>query len=610
MKQEGNSQTIERNKEVVLRSFDQAFEELLKNHGSETLELIDQYREKAVAAISSESTITDEFLKNHSKTKQDSSRESESTSARLDQPTTTPIKEKSGGWVDDRSYSEVVSPQKDPEIIEEKEGGKETRSRSGSTNSSNAEVETLRERKILVTHRTKIEKTSNDRLRTVVKFAINSDQRAKTYLGDSQGDHTSSYLFLTYSLLSGARNERGIDEAIINLKRIGNQLLNREGKNELDSISSPTFLSRDARQIALNHIPQKSGIKLDDRSELGNFPLRQAAREDLLYAKISKKAEHLSDITTCVLNEVQKDPLATVYSKGKIKRDREGRIVKSDDEGPVVKKSARGLMLLDTLCSLYETRDDNNFDEKLGNFIYSLKARSGEESEEEHLARYGFNSWYNDNGKTADAVKKELRQIAHKGKKDSSINHRDAQKEFIKALIDDLLEIDHQTHKVSEFMGGLFDYDRTVEFDCKRAFPISDESKENIRQRQKPKQKERLLTASIVEQVQEKFDSRVESKHCDFTNISMNDKGDISGNIFITRNDPETLAKLVVRHENIMDIFCHNIQQHIGDVKYNHMKRQFLEEEVFDKSGWNDLKNTSQVAINRERTNQQQIGSR
>lgn len=42
----------------------------------------------------------------------------------------------------------------------------------------------------------------------------------------------------------------------------------------------------------------------------------------------------------------------------------------------------------------------------------------------------------------------------------------------------------------------------------------------------------------------------------------------------------------------------------------HYMKRQFVEEEVFDKGGWNDLRHTVETKINEEKNNQQQLGSR
>ena len=122
----------------------------------------------------------------------------------------------------------------------------------------------------------------------------------------------------------------------------------------------------------------------------------------------------ISKIATLFLEEIQQDPLSTIYS--------EGRINKRKNEGSITKNSIRALLAIDKICYVKNLTDDE-FEEALPGLIQSLEPKpSNENNEENHLLRYGITAWFGDKGSKADELTKNLKNASTTNDKRELLN--------------------------------------------------------------------------------------------------------------------------------------------------------------------------------------------
>lgn len=500
---------------------------------------------------------------------------------------------------------------------------------------SNALVNASRTRDILLAHNSSVEIVQQDtgtgtsyKLRPNVEFYFNKGQRGKTYLpGNSQGNHISSYISILTAFVHSIANESGIDQAIDRFKNVGLTLLSDDEEISRNILKRKihSSLLPDGRDAALRHIPEEETTKvLNEGGEMVDVPLKLMVKKGLIYERIDEKAKLLDGLGNYVLRKIQENKDFTVYSRG--------RIDARKDEGAVAKDSIRGLIFLDKVCLLNNIIGDQNFEEELAPFLRSLEAdsrktsattseRADEEAVEEgqdaHLMRYGMNAWFEDGGTKADGLINTL----------ISSGSVQAKREILKQVIEDMMAKNHQDKSISGFIGGLFDYDRELVFDYKKAFPLTKTELEDIDKRLKSEvekgvlrsdqvDRQRLIEAGAV--VQSKIAEQFEMEFSEVdvqTRLTYDEKHKISGQIVLSRSDQEKLEKITTKHLDIMDVVCKNALSHpIVENIYSSAKSEFVDQSVLKDGGWNKLEGFAErafkIRINQQIDNARTLGGR
>ncbi|MFN7097661.1 MAG: hypothetical protein ACK4PR_08925 [Gammaproteobacteria bacterium] len=319
-------------------------------------------------------------------------------------------------------------------------------SASSSDKSSDADINSLKLNKIIVTYR-----VNNDNLN--LTFQINTGQRHDTWIKDGQGDHVTSYIAIISALLA-ATDATTIMTAIQTIKELAKNLLGEVDLTELNAVVEPETHQRELRKKTKDVLHKYSDFETEEIEQIYN---------DLKYSKIGKRAAYLSEISPIFLANLQKNQLITSFSKG--------RLNKKHNEGNLAKQSSRALMVLNHLCSFCQTDDVNKLKKKIESFVSSLAPlkRDSLDSEDDHVMRYGLNQ----------LLRERATEISN-----NYAGFKDAD-DFKKFLENDQLAIDHKLEVIKKFknfllndckkiamhLGNLYDYPRQIIFDLTKTFP-------------------------------------------------------------------------------------------------------------------------------------------
>ncbi len=433
-----------------------------------------------------------------------------------------------------------------------------------SAHSSDAPVNSYKQQSILVNYYL-------DRNNLSVNFSVNSGQRADTEVaGGGQGDHTTAYEVILQTMLSST-DFIGISGAIGNFGKFGTNLLQGDQKDKFDKIVSnpPKVHSRTVRKSMIADL--KKATKDDGSAKYTQEEISRADQE-MKYAKIDQLASHLCQLSSSFLVGVQQDESTAFYSKGRLDKDK--------NEGNIVKAAARGLVMLDKLCSLCEIDigDDEGkkiFESRLKIFIDSLGKKQDGESEEAHIMRYGMNRFFapqdkaTDDGKKADEILEKINREANSQK----------QKIFLESLRDEALSNGDQ---IAELMGNLFDYQRVVKFDLGKAVELTATEKKKA-----PAEQERIKQEKIKDYFYE-YDHTFEFAD---QQIPQGNQLKTVKVATITRTNRPILIDITEKHLNFAEIAFPNLNKQLDQTKQKDVVTEaFLQKQVCEKQGWNEEK--------------------
>jgi len=207
-----------------------------------------------------------------------------------------------------------------------------------------------------------------------IAFRIGSE-RPDTNL-NGQGDHITSYVAIIKAILAST-NETTILDAIYKIKCFLEKVLGKK---------IPDIHTQQTKPLYEPYYRESLVGKLGDSfSEKEKKFINDAVK----YTKVSLLATGLADLVSYGLREIQNDPLAAVFS--------EGRINKNTSEGSSTRDAARALTALDRLCQI-ETLSNNKLLEQSEEIITSLLSKKravnpGEEKEEDPVILYGLNKF-------------------------------------------------------------------------------------------------------------------------------------------------------------------------------------------------------------------------
>lgn len=328
------------------------------------------------------------------------------------------------------------------------------------------------------------------------RFMINDDQRPDTKLGSSQGDHVLSYLSILYSIIKST-DEYNIENSINLLNRLSEFMLDDEGQKEYRGVPYPIVHDTEERKVIIRALTTLMSL-ISTRPDLlvqgldGKFTSRDSKvltselvdrmNAELKQSKLTEMCIYICRLSNCILNNYNKQYLATCFSKG--------RLNKSSREGTDTKIAMRGLLFLNAIFKISSQCDElrppqadastgsfeiqnkesaatsnkDDIDISINQFMQKLTSCPRGGSEESHIMRYGCNKWNAispvfDNG---EALLSDLRGARNcDGRIEIIINYR-------RKFLDDT----DIAEKIGKLVGSLLDYDRVLQFNVAEAMGL------------------------------------------------------------------------------------------------------------------------------------------
>lgn len=375
-----------------------------------------------------------------------------------------------------------------------------------------------------------------------IAFVITT-QRPETNL-QGQGDHASSYVAIIQMLLSATNSS--IRGSVASLENLMKEILAVEPGTS-GSPTPPKVHTHEIRTTAVRDM------------EAGNTGIDNASllNSELQYAKLARLAQYLSELTSYFLVSMQEKPLATFYSRG--------RVNKKPQEASLAKQASRALVMLEQFCE-FSDMDNKAFETKLPHIIFGLSKRAPEETEDEHILKYGLKAWTGHDQQSEDLIKTlKNDEVPTLGKKAA------IQKVKFECL--------REQEKIAAFWENLLDYQYQLIFRFEEAATLTDPENKAVKEGKK----------SLLKIKAEKMHVHFTAENHKIEFSSTKEKKATPEMITVTRNNVSELAEVVSNHLRVMSAAFPKIhlsleKEHSGKEIMNIFLEKFITHQ-----GWRDF---------------------